>query len=569
MAESADCIRTAPSRRTLILAGLLLAALACLGLNRDLWTPDEPREAEMIREMYLSPSLIPTLDLSPFYEKPPVYYWLGATLFAATGGASIWAARLLSALAGLLTLWVLYRWGLRAGSSALGLTSAVLFATSSVFLYATHWIILDPLLMLWMTLAAWAGYEVVAGGRTRYLVLFYGALLLALWTKGLVGPVLLGVGLVLYFVLDRRRKPWRAFRPLWGGLVSLAGLAALASAITLAGGTKALYQWAWVNHVDRFLHPVGTGHAQPLLYYTWTLALAVLPWLVPLFMVFRPAFWRGRFEGASDASPSTLNPPPFPSGLSGGEPDGTRPLPDPAVYAAALVVGGLFILSLASTKREIYLLPVLPPLFLLMGWQAEELVAKAAPPHARGGALLWLQAAVMIIWAVALPAALLLYGHGGRAVPLLLLAAGLVCSIGLLLSARRGRRHIRGWASACAGAFCLALFFGAVPVIAVQKNMTFFVQRLDGHFPAGAPVYALGADETLRGIIPFVTGRRVIALPDDYLSEIEPGLHRPADLLVQGQDPHQEQTLGREGYSLVESHTFGRNRTIALWSRPH
>jgi 4-amino-4-deoxy-L-arabinose transferase-like glycosyltransferase len=545
MGGSAETAAHTPSRRVLLLAGLLLAALAFLGLSRDLWTPDEPREAEMIREMYLAPSVIPTLDFSPFYEKPPIYYWLGAGLFALAGGPSVWAARLLSALCGLLTLLVLYRWGIRAASPSTGLVSVVMMATSSVFLYATHWIILDPLLMLWMTLAAWAGYELIAGGGRRYLVLFYAANLLALWTKGLVGPVLLGAGLLLYLAAERRRRPWRPFHPFWGAAVFLAGLGFLAAAITLAGGTRALYQWAWVNHVDRFLHPVGTGHAQPPLYYTWTLALAVLPWLVPLCMAFRPRFWRGRLD-----------------------PD--RPIADPAVYAAALVVGGLLILSLASTKREIYLLPLLPPLFLLMGWQAEELVAKAALPQGKGGALLWLQLALLALWTLALPAALLLYGTGGRSASLLLLGVGLICCVGLLASARRGRqRHLYGWASACAGAFCLALFFGAVPVIAAQKDMTGFIQRLIGRLPAGAPVYALGADETLRGIIPFVTGRRVIALPDNYVSETEPGLHRPADLLVQGQNPRQEQSLGREGYSLVESRTFGRNRTIALWSRPH
>ncbi len=546
MEGSAEAAAHVPSRRGLLLAGLLLAALGFLGLSRDLWTPDEPREAEMIREMYLAPSVIPTLDFSPFYEKPPIYYWLGAGLFALTGGPSVWAARLLSALCGLLTLLVLYRWGIRAASPAIGLASVVMMATSSVFLYATHWIILDPLLMLWMTLAAWAGYEVLAGGGRRFLVLFYAANLLALWTKGLVGPVVLGAGLLIYLVAERRRRPWRPFHPVWGAGVFLAGLGILAAAITLAGGTKALYQWAWVNHVDRFLHPVGTGHAQPLLYYTWTLALAVLPWLIPLCMAFRPRFWRGRLDGRSD-------------------------LPDPAVYAAALVAGGLVILSLASTKREIYLLPLLPPLFLLLGWQAEELGTKAETPGSKGRLKLWLQVALLALWALALPAALLIYGRGGRVAPLVMLATGLVCSIGLWRSVRRRRsaREFKGWASACAGVFCVALFIGVAPVVALKKDMTPFVKHLDSQLPAGAPVYALGADETLRGIIPFVTGRRVIALPDDYLSENKPGLHGPADLLVQGQDPHQEQTLGREGYRLVESRTFGRSRTITLWNRPN
>src|ERR1700682_5244146 len=70
--------------------GLLLLAL--LGCNRGLWTPDEPREAEISREMALSPSVIPTLNGQRFIEKPPLYYWVVAAVYRLTGAASVVAA---------------------------------------------------------------------------------------------------------------------------------------------------------------------------------------------------------------------------------------------------------------------------------------------------------------------------------------------------------------------------------------------------------------------------------------------------------------------------------------------
>ena len=70
----------------LALAGLF--AISFLGLARDLWTPDEPREAEIGREMWLVPTIVPRLNGESFIEKPPLYYWTVAGAYALFGGPS-------------------------------------------------------------------------------------------------------------------------------------------------------------------------------------------------------------------------------------------------------------------------------------------------------------------------------------------------------------------------------------------------------------------------------------------------------------------------------------------------
>ncbi len=114
-----------------------LLALCLMGLSRDLWTPDEPREAEMAREMFMSPGVIPALAGKPFYEKPPLYYWTAACAYALTGGPSAWSARLISGLSGFLTLLAVFLWGKRAHSKELGVAAAALLALSTVVRAAT------------------------------------------------------------------------------------------------------------------------------------------------------------------------------------------------------------------------------------------------------------------------------------------------------------------------------------------------------------------------------------------------------------------------------------------------
>ena len=74
-------------------------------------------------------------------------------------------------------------------------------------------------------------------------------------------------------------------------MLSLAVLL-LGLAIWRQGGNQALWEWAYVNHVQRLTSPGITGHRQPLLYYCWTLPYALLPWLLPWVEALRPAHWR-------------------------------------------------------------------------------------------------------------------------------------------------------------------------------------------------------------------------------------------------------------------------------------
>ena len=141
---------------------LALLVLALLGCNRGLWTPDEPREAEISREMALAPGLIPTLNAQRFIEKPPLYYWTVAAVYRLTGGPTVLGARAVSVAASLATLAVLYAWASAAHSRAVAALCALMLASSLQFMISSHWVLIDPLLMLATTVAAWTAWELLA-----------------------------------------------------------------------------------------------------------------------------------------------------------------------------------------------------------------------------------------------------------------------------------------------------------------------------------------------------------------------------------------------------------------------
>jgi 4-amino-4-deoxy-L-arabinose transferase-like glycosyltransferase len=522
-----------------LLPPLALALLVLLGCNRGLWTPDEPREAEISREMALTPGVIPTLNGERFIEKPPLYYWTVAALFRATGGASVLAARAVSVAASAATLALLVIWGAAAHSRAAGWLAALMLATSGRFLISSHWVLIDPLLMFTTTLAAWAAWELLARrDGTAMRLLFYAGLVLALWIKGLIGPVLLIAGLLGYVLIDRPAH-WRRLRPIAGASVLLLAVLLLALAIWQQGGNAALWEWAYVNHVQRLLNPAGsTGHRQPLLYYTWTLPVAMLPWLLPLIEALRPAHWR-RVQIA-----------------------GLPRLADPARYGAIMSATMLLVLSASATKRETYLLPVLPLLFLWLGirthewWQQWQLDRNAGL-----GAGWWLQSVLLAVYALAAPVAAWVWlGAPNTWIAVTLLIA-VACVSALIFYSLSGQRLRAGSAAmACAIAGGAILLTLAPVLLDGVKNMGPFVRTIGELLPPGQPVYALGVDETLRAEIPFYTGRTVIPV-----LQASPAA-RPEWIVAQdNHDGHAVNLL--PDYELSRERSFGPGRTLQLWHR--
>jgi len=517
-----------------VLAGLLLV-LCFFGINRDLWTPDEPREAEISREMWVAPGVVPTLNDEVFIEKPPLYYWVVATVFQVTGGASVWAARSVSIVSSLLTLLLVYFWGRREFSPRVGALAAIGLVTSVQFMISSHWVLIDPLLMLFMSAATWAAWELLArgGGLSEVLVL-YAALVLALWTKGLIGPILLGCGIVAYVAWMRQpRLLWR-LRPLLGATTLALATLAFAALVYLQAGPAAVREWFWVNHVMRFVSPVGTGHVQPFYYYVIAIPTAVFPWWVPFANLFRRRQWR---------DPESSN----------------RAF---RTFLAALCVGMTLILSAASTKRSIYLLPMLPALALLIAAQADDWIRRFASGAASAWPW-WFQAGLTLAFAAALPLIGMAYVRELDTLAIGMLAA--VAAVALGVGFLRREKGGRGVAAICASgvlAFFL-LFLVAMHFGGPDKNMTEFVEWVDGQLPAGDKVFGYGTlDETFDGIIPFVTGRRVVRLEADDIDRLA-----PSRIVVQDKEGGTTTPDLPPGYSLLRERNFGPGRYFAIWSR--
>ncbi len=197
---------------------LLGAALFYIPFNGGvhLFDWDEVNFAEISREMILLGEYSRVyVNFEPFYQKPPLYFWLQA-LSMHLFGVGEFAARFPNACCGLLTLPLLYLVGRRLFSHQLGLLWAGLFGTSVLpFLYFKSGII-DPwfnlfifLGLLFVILAAWKKDQITAislrYNTLGYLLLGGFFVGMGILTKGHVAYLVVVLTMGVYWLFRRFR----------------------------------------------------------------------------------------------------------------------------------------------------------------------------------------------------------------------------------------------------------------------------------------------------------------------------------------------------------------------------
>jgi 4-amino-4-deoxy-L-arabinose transferase-like glycosyltransferase len=122
---------------------------------------DEPRFAEASREMIeRGDYIVPYFNNQLRLDKPPLTYWAQVSSYHIFG-ENDFAARFPSVTAAALTALVIFAWGRRMRGEKLGWWAAIIFTLSlQTFVHAKA-AVADMWLVLFMTLANWAGYELL------------------------------------------------------------------------------------------------------------------------------------------------------------------------------------------------------------------------------------------------------------------------------------------------------------------------------------------------------------------------------------------------------------------------
>jgi len=308
--------------------------LPFLGLH-DLWYPDELDIAEVCRAMFLSGDWIAPRRMGTIWvDYPPMIYWVGTVSSHVFGTMSAFTLRLPNALAAIATALVTCVGGSRWFSPRAGLWAGVVLLTAQQFVLQAVGYRPDVLFTLFIS-AGILLYAEGVGDRPRpwFRIAGFAMFGLAMLAKGPLGLLLPGLVLTL----------WHGSRREWRRLLALVPLSIVALAVYLpwfvacarAMGADSILYELYAQNFQRFFSGF-RGHGRPITYYVVNFWGDLWPWswLLPV------AIWWLR---------------------------DTPRWRDRRVQLSLWWLGTFIVfLSLAVTKRQLYLLPAYPAFALLL-----------------------------------------------------------------------------------------------------------------------------------------------------------------------------------------------------------
>jgi 4-amino-4-deoxy-L-arabinose transferase-like glycosyltransferase len=243
----------------------------------DLWNPDEPRYAEVARELVTSGDwILLHVNQQVYGDKPPLFFWaIGLSSFFLNGFSSF-SVRFPSALFGTLTVLLTFFLGRKLYCSRTGFLSGFILATNVEFSYLATRANIDTTLTFFTTAALICFFHWYGDRKRLSIYGFYVAMAFATLTKGPVGFILPLLVALVYLGIKKEWKSIRKMRLFTGLLLLLGIVLCWYLPAVLKGGRDYLHYTIFRQTIDRYSE--GWSHARSFAYYFYIFPTDFLPW---------------------------------------------------------------------------------------------------------------------------------------------------------------------------------------------------------------------------------------------------------------------------------------------------
>lgn len=325
-------------------------------------TPDEARYVDVAREMAMYHHWItPRLDGTPFLDKPILFYWI-EILIIKTLGLHEWSIRFLPVCFATFACAMNYYAGVRLFNRRVGLLSAGILMSSTLFFIAAHYTNMDLMVAsliscsLWLFLI-WAtpskdlssSCDRAANHRIQPLIYAYVFAALAFLTKGLIAIAFPSIIILAWMLCFKQWKLLLKMKILTGLLIILA--INLPWFLMVQHRNPEFYNYFF--YVQQFLRFRGASHyafnmANPPYYYLEIIVAGMIPWSLFILQAF------------VSACQSTVRRPDIAIG------DRQDPVHHKTGFILLWIILITVFFSIPTSKTPGYIIPVLPAVAMLI-----------------------------------------------------------------------------------------------------------------------------------------------------------------------------------------------------------
>ena len=338
------------SRLTLLSAGTVASAAALssfLGLSRaPLFDLDEGAYAEVAREMLTRHDFMGLfINGVPFYEKPPLLYWLQAASWHLVGPTEF-AIRLPSALTGIIWALCMAWFVARRLGDRTGLWAGLIVSTAIGCQLVARAAIMDAILDLCLGLAFFELWSYFETRRQRLLIDAWLWISIGVLDKGPIAALLPLCGAALFLAWERRLAEVRAVLLAPAGLLLFASIALPWYVLEADQVGRPFIDTFFLQHnLERFTSTL-QSHGGSFVYYVPVVLLVLMPYAGLALQV----LWRGLTPHPRDSFERWCW----------------------SWFALVFVI-----LSLAQTKLPHYILYAATPLIVLMARDRDRLMSRS------------------------------------------------------------------------------------------------------------------------------------------------------------------------------------------------
>ncbi len=314
----------------------------------DLWAPDEPRYAQIAKEIVNRGDwILMHINGGVYGDKPPLFFWFIALSSYLWNGFTSFSARFPSALFGTLTILLTFFLGKRLYSSGTGFLSGLILATSLHFAYLSTRTNIDVTLTFFTTaslLCFFLWYQDGKAGeirhhrRVRSLLIygFYVSMAFATLAKGPIGFILPLLVSLIYLFVQKDYKEIKRMKLVPGIPLLLAIVLAWYAPAVFLGGKTYVEQNLFRHTTEAYR--TGWTHPQPFYYYLYNFPMGFMPWVL-----FLPGAIVYGFSKTTAGNRKEF------------------------LFLSVWWIVILVFFSLSRSKRALYLLPLYPAASLMVG----------------------------------------------------------------------------------------------------------------------------------------------------------------------------------------------------------